>query len=317
MTDLERLFHYMRDFEMAYLSGQWSLLDAHFHENARHTIDGGSRPLGSGGDGRAAIVAGLRGGVEAIDLRFDVRIPEIVEGPVTREDGVWMRFALTLRRAGLPELRIDGEHLAKYRDGRIELLAEKVAPGTAARVAAYLAEHDAALKPAGSSFEPPALQSDLDALEAATGRSLVRCYGGAKSERDANAALTVCDEGFSIETIAFGLTSADREDTRAQLGAFFHTFPDYAVTLDGFATSPGIVTCWGRARLTFAADFLGLAATGRTADVPIFCVFEMAGPSIASERFFFDLAAFCEQIGTPVADMSAALSGLREQAAAA
>jgi hypothetical protein len=46
-------------------------------------------------------------------------------------------------------------------------------------------------------------------------------------------------------------------------------------------------------------------------------VFEMAGPTIASERFFFDLAAFCEQIGVPVADMNAALAGLRGQAAAA
>jgi hypothetical protein len=316
-TDLELLFHFMRDFEMAFVSGDWSLLDAHFHEDARHTIENGSGALGSGGNGRAAVIAGLRGGVEAIDRRFDVRIPEIVEGPATRADGVWMRFSLVLRRAGLPELRIEGEHLATYRDGRIARLAEKVAPDTAARVASFLAEHDADLRPAGSPFAPPALAADFEALEAATGRSLVRCYGGAKSERDTNAALTVCDEGFWIETIAFGLTSADREDTRAQLGAFFHTFPDYAVTLDGFATAPGKVTCWGRARLSFLGDFLGHTATGRTADVPIFCVFEMAGPAIASERFFFDLAAFCEQIGLPVAEMTATLAGLRGQAAAA
>jgi hypothetical protein len=131
--------------------------------------------------------------------------------------------------------------VTRYRDGSIELLAEKVTPGTLERVTSYLAAHEADLKPAGSAFEPPVLQADLEALEAATGRSLVRCYGAAKSERDTNAALAVCDGGFWIETLAFGLTSADREDTRAQLGAFFHTFPDYAVTLEGFATSPGIL----------------------------------------------------------------------------
>ncbi len=316
-SDLEKLFHYMRDFEMAFLAGEWSVLDAHFHEDARHTIDGGSGALGTGGVGRAAIIAGLRSGVDSIDRRFDVRIPEIVEGPVTRADGVWMRFALTLRRAGLPELRIDGEHLAKYRDGRIELLAEKVAPGMASRVAAYLAEHDSALRPAGSPFSPPTLAADIEALEAATGRSLVRCYGGAKSEQDANAALLVCDPRFRIETLAFGIASSDREDTRAQLGAFFHTFPDYGVTLEGFATGPGTVTCWGRVRLSFRADFLGLKATGRTAELPIFCVFETAGPSIASERFFFDLAQLCDQIGVPVADMNAALGMIRGQEAAA
>jgi hypothetical protein len=307
---MERLFHYMRDFEMAFLTGDWSALDAHFHDDARHTIAGGEGPLGSGGDGREAVIAGLRGGVDAVDRRFDVRIPEIVEGPATREDGVWMRFALTLRRAGLPDLCIEGEHLAKYRDGRIELLAEKVAPGTAARVASYLAEHNDRLKLAGSPFAPPELRTDVEALESAMGRSLVRCYGGAKSEQDIGAALVGCDASFTIDTVAFGIASADREDTRMQLGAFFHSFPDYGVTLEGFATSPGIVTCWGRARMTFGGDFLQFHATGRTAELPIFCVFEMNGPLIASERFLFDLATLCDGIGVPVAEFRAALGAL-------
>lgn len=316
-SDLERLFLYMRDFEMAYLSGEWSVLDSHFGDDARHEIAGGALPLGVGGRGRDAIVAGLRGSVDAVDRRFDIRIPEIVEGPVVRGDGVWMRFALTLRRAGLPELCIHGEHLAAYRDGRIALLSEKLAPGEAARVAAYLAEHDAALRPPATPFAPPISLADAQDLDAATGRSLVRCYGAAKSLQDVDAALAVCDSGFSIDTVAFGIASQDREDTRFQLGAFFHSFPDYGVTLEGFANSPGIVTCWGRARMTFGGDFLGYRSTGRLADLPIFCVFETAGGALASERFFFDLAALCEQIGVPVAEFSAGLRSLREQGMAA
>ena len=45
-------------------------------------------------------------------------------------------------------------------------------------------------------------------------------------------------------------------------------------------TAPGTVTCWGRARMTFAADFLAHKATGQRADLPIFCVFAMNGPAI-------------------------------------
>ncbi|HXC50240.1 MAG TPA: ester cyclase [Candidatus Limnocylindrales bacterium] len=310
-SDLLSLFGYMRDFEVAYVMDEWSVLEPHFHEDAIHRIDGGALPLGVGGTGREAVIAGLRAGVNAVDRRFDARIPEIVDGPVTRDDGIWMRFELTLRRAGVPDLVVHGEHLARYRDGRIEALSEKVAPGEAARVAAFLVEHDGALRPAGSAFAPPST-GDAALLEAAMGRSLVRCYGGAKSEQDAAAALAVCDPGFSIETIAFGITSRDREDTHAQLEAFFAAFPDYRVTLEGFATGPGVVTCWGRARMTFGGDFLGYRATGRSADAAIFCVFGLAGGTLASERFFFDLAAFCDQIGVPVAELSTSLGLLRE-----
>src|SRR5690349_4781295 len=128
-SDLERLFAYMRDFEFAYLSGDFSLIERHFHDDAVHEIAGGGAPIGIGGVGREAILAGLKAGVDAIDRRFDARIPEIVEGPALRDGGIWMRFTLTLRRAGLPDLCIRGEHSAVYRDGRIAALRERVADG--------------------------------------------------------------------------------------------------------------------------------------------------------------------------------------------
>ena len=102
-TPLERCFQYMRAFEVACLGGDWSVLDPHFCPDAIHTIAGGG-PLSGRAVGRDAVIAGLRGGVDGLDRRFDLRIPEIIDGPVTREDGVWMRFRLTLRRAGVPDL---------------------------------------------------------------------------------------------------------------------------------------------------------------------------------------------------------------------
>ena len=310
-SPLELLFRYMRAFEVAFITGDGSVLDAHFSETARHRVEDGG-PFGSGGVGRAAVIAGLLAGVDAIDRRFDLRIPEVTEGPITRGDGVWMRFALTLRRAGIPDLRVEGTHLAVFRDGRIESLEERLTPGDAEKVEAFLAAHGERLRPPGSPFALPTNVADREQLDAAIGRSLVRCYGAAKSQQDVDAALALCSEDFSIETVAFGIASQGRKQTEQQLGLLFRTFPDYAVTLEGFATGAGTVACWGRARLTFGGDFLGQRATGKTAELPVFCVFACEGGVLRSERFFFDLAALCEQIEVPVARLTGALRPLRE-----
>jgi hypothetical protein len=57
-------------------------------------------------------------------------------------------------------------------------------------------------------------------------------------------------------------------------------------------------------------DLLGLAPTGKTADLPIFCVFELKDGQIRRERFFFDRAELCEQLGLSTADVSRALAAL-------
>lgn len=313
-SPLEALFVYARTFEFAYFTGDWSVLEPHFTEDVRHHIEGGG-VFGRGGEGRAEVIAGLAAGVDRVDRRFDLRIPEILEGPVTRPDGVWMRFALTFRREGLPDLHVEGTHLARFRGDAIEALDETLADGEAARAETFLLAHDDKLKPAGSPWCMATDARDLEQLDAAVGRSMVRCYGSAKSERDVAAALAVCSADFSIETVPFGITTRDRDDTATQLGFFFATFPDYAVTLDGFANGPGTVACWGRVRMTFAGDFLGRSATGKTADLPIFCVFGCEGGVLGSERFFFDLGALCEQIGVPVEDFRESLRPLRAVAA--
>ena len=315
-TDLERFFAYARAFELAVVSDDFSVIEPFFADDAYHdVVDGG--PFGSGARGGRAVAADLRDSVLRVDRRFDVRIAEMIAGPTPRPDGVWMRFALTLRRRGLPELRVEGDHLVRYRGGGIVAIEERLPAGTGARVAAYLAEHDAALRPAGAPFAPPAEQADLDALAAATTRSLVRAYGSAKSAQDIGAALAVCGDGFSIETVAFGIASRDRADTADQLAVFFQAFPDYGVSIEGFATGEGVVTCWGRARMTFAGGFPGIAPTGRTAELPFFCVFGCDGMQLTYERFFFDLAALCDGIGVPVEQLSALLRQIRGEAVAA
>jgi len=307
-TDLERFSGYVRDFELAYLTDDWSRLAPWFAPDAIHEIEHGGR-IAVGGSGAAAVIADLRDGVLRMDRRFDVRIPEILDGPRTRPDGIHMTWRLRFHRAGLPDLALEGDHRTVFDGGRIVAIRERLAPGAAAQVEAYLTEHDAALRPAGSGFAPPRVPRDLEQLAAATARSLVRSYGCAKSEQDVAAALAVCSEDFRLEAVSLGLVAKDRQQTEQMLHAFFAAFPDYAVTLDAMAVGDGTLAAWGRARMSFRGAWLGLAPTGRTAELPVFCVLGAAGGQLTSERFFFDRAELCAQTGLPLARLEAMLPG--------
>lgn len=313
-TDLERFFGYMQAFELAWLADDWSQLGEHFTADADYdAVDAG--PFGLGGSGRKGVVAALAGSTRSIDRRFDVRIPEVIDGPRTRPDGIFMRYRLTLRRAGLPDFVSEGDHLATFAGGRIAKLVDTPAPGTGARLAAYLAEHGSGLRPAGSPLATDLDPRDLRDLDAATARSLVRAYGAAKSEQDIGAALAVCSPDFVLDTPSMGAIARGADEARAQLGLFFHVFPDYGFAVDGIAAEDGSVGCWGQVRMTFAGDLLGLAPTGRTAELPAVSVFTCAGGAITGERFYLDLAGLCARIGVPVDDMNATL-GLVQMAEA-
>jgi hypothetical protein len=309
-SDLEKFLVYARVFEMAYWADAWDGLGPHLTDDAVHVVHAAS-PLGLDDRGRDAVIAGLKESVLGMDRRFDVRIPEVLDGPRARADGVWMRFALTLRHPGLPDLRIEGDHLVRFEAGRLARIEETLEPGAGERVAAFLAEHDAKLRPVGSPAAPPTDPRDVRDLEDAMLRTLVRSYGNAKSQQDIGAAFATCSEDFVLETVAMEIEARGRAEVEAQLEMFFTAFPDYGVTLDGLATGDGAVTCWGRARMTWRGEFFGHAPTGRTAELPFFCVFPSSGGVLRGERFFFDLASLCDQIGLPLAVVRGLLDQIR------
>jgi predicted ester cyclase len=296
-TDLQHFYGSARAFELANLTDDWTLVALHFTEGAWHRVHRSGLFGDGGAAGRDGVIEGLRQIVYAMDRRFDVRIPHIVQSPPTRADGAFMRFGVTFRRAGLPDLYVEGDPLVRYAGGRIASIEEWMAQDVAERAAAYVATHDAALRPAGSRVDLALSDANRRDLEAATHTALVRCYGAAKGEADVGAALAVAGEDLVMETIAFGVATRGKKEVELQLGAFFRAFPDYGVTLDGFATAPGVVTSWGTARLTFRGALFGIEPTGRTAELPVFCAFDFAHGSLARERLFFDAATLAEQIG--------------------
>ena len=190
MSDRSPFFEYVRAFELAYITDDWSLLEPHFHPDVVREVPG-EGILAASDRGRDQVIDGLRKGVYAMDRRFDLRIPEIIEGPVVRPDGLFMRWRLTFARPGLPELEVEGDHLVVYRDGQIARIDEGVTTDMADLTERFLTEHGDALRPEASSFTMPT-EADRRRIEEATLRSIVRGYGAAKSQQDIEGALVSC-----------------------------------------------------------------------------------------------------------------------------
>jgi hypothetical protein len=66
--------------------------------------------------------------------------------------------------------------------------------------------------------------------------------------------------------------------------------------------------------MTFAGPLLGLAPTGRTADLPFVSIFPVRGGALAGEVFLFDAATLCKQIALPLVSLDEALASLRAAA---
>jgi len=314
VSDLGSFYEYVQAFELAYLSDDWSLIQPFFADDARHVVtDGG--PHDRDDRGAADIVAGFRQAVRDYDHRFDMRLPEIIDGPVTRDDGVWMKFRLTMCRRGLPDLTIEGEHLTRYEDGKIVAIKERVFDGAGDSAGSYLVTHAAELRPPDSPVGEQAYPERRSELDRAVMKSLVRCYGAAKSETDIEAALKLCHPDFRCETVCFGSTTRDKADTAVQFGLFFDTFPNYVVHIDGLIAEGEHVSCWGRQSLTLDGNGLGVPPTGRTAVQDFACVFAFRDNAIVREIYYFDLADMCEQLDVPIGEVKTTLALLRSIAA--
>ncbi len=138
-----RFLSYATAFEEAYASDEWSRVAPFFTEDAVY------QPLSVFGqriEGRTAIVAAMKQMVDAFDRRFTSRRVDLLEGPVERDDTVWLRWAATYTLPGAPVLRIVGEEIAEFVDGCIHRLEDRMTEDEARRVAAYLDAHGSKLR---------------------------------------------------------------------------------------------------------------------------------------------------------------------------
>ena len=127
--------------------------------------------------------------------------------------------------------------------------------------------------------------------------ALAQALATAKSRQDLPAAMKLFHPDMLLETPAFGTSARGLAANEAVLTRFFASFPDYEVTLDGYAGNGETLICWGIARMTMTGDRFGARPNGRRASLPVVIQFAFKDGLIASERFIFDLSELCAQSG--------------------
>lgn len=146
MGKIEQYVAYATAFEEAYASDSWSKLEPFFTEDAVYAFVAPA-PFGGEYAGRAAVFAQFKNSVNSLDRRFSSRTIEVLEGPVEKDGGVWIRWAAIYTLAGAPTCRMEGEERATFVGDRISRLEDSMSDAEAARVGAYFAQHGDKLPP--------------------------------------------------------------------------------------------------------------------------------------------------------------------------
>lgn len=127
MNDIEVFGRYAAAFEAAYVSDDWKAVRAAFADDAVYEVEGGP-PFGGEWKGADAIVAHLVESVNGFDRTYDERLLEALSGPELRDGAVFIAWAVTYRKQGQPDLRVQGEERAWIKDDKIVRLRDSM-PG--------------------------------------------------------------------------------------------------------------------------------------------------------------------------------------------
>jgi ketosteroid isomerase-like protein len=137
MTILDRYQAYADAFEESYVDDDWSRIEQYFTEDAVYEGD----PEASG---RAAVLAKLKGGVDAFDRKMDTRTPDF-QTPSVEGNTLEMNWTVTYQKAGAPDLAISGRETAVFEGDRIARLRDDMDPEAEKGMGEWMAEHGAKL----------------------------------------------------------------------------------------------------------------------------------------------------------------------------
>jgi hypothetical protein len=138
MSILDRYRAYADAFEESLVDDDWARIEPYFTEAAVYEGDPDAR-------GRDAVLAKLKGGVDAFDRRMDSRTPDF-QTPSVDGDTLTMKWKVTYTKAGRPDLVISGIETAIFEGDRIALLRDTFDPAAEKAMGQWMAEHGAALQ---------------------------------------------------------------------------------------------------------------------------------------------------------------------------
>lgn len=145
---LERFAAYAAAFEKAFENDDWSVVEPFFTENAVYETFAVA-PFGGRHEGRDAVMAQFKTVLDTFDRRFDVRELQPLEGPEERDGSVWMRWRVTYKREGMPDIVLDGEETAFFEGDRIRRLEDRMPEESVKGVTETLGAHGDKLLPVG------------------------------------------------------------------------------------------------------------------------------------------------------------------------
>jgi hypothetical protein len=143
-ADVAAFAAYAEAFEKSYATDDWSFVDRQTHDEIVWIGAGAPPPFGGVWSGRKDALAQMKTSVDAVDRRFDARIPKLLTGPTPVPGGIHMTWVVKYQRQGLPDLDLRGEEWDLFENGKLVLHREVI--HNAAETAEYLAKHGAKLR---------------------------------------------------------------------------------------------------------------------------------------------------------------------------
>jgi len=134
MSILDRYQAYADAFEESYVDDDWSRIEQYFTEDAVYEGDP------EDARGREAVLAKLKGGVDAFDRKMDKRSPDF-QAPTVDGNTLVANWTVTYEKAGAPDLVISGVETAVFEGDRIARLRDDFDPAAQKAMGEWMAAH--------------------------------------------------------------------------------------------------------------------------------------------------------------------------------
>ena len=138
MSILDRYLAYADAFELSYEDDDWSRIEPFFTQDAVYEGD----PDAEGCD---AVLAKLKGGVDAFDRGMDSRTPDF-QTPTVDGNTLTMKWKVRYTKAGAPDLVVSGTEVAIFEGDCIARLRDDFDPEAEKAIGEWMAAHGALLQ---------------------------------------------------------------------------------------------------------------------------------------------------------------------------
>lgn len=133
----ESYLAYADAFEESYLDDDWSRIEQYFTENAVYEGEPDA-------EGRDAVLAKLKEGVDGFDRKMDSRTPDF-QAPTVDGNVVTVQWAVVYTKTGAPDLELRGSETAIFEGDRIARLRDDFDPDAQKNMGEWMAKHGSLL----------------------------------------------------------------------------------------------------------------------------------------------------------------------------